>query len=241
MNLERCANQVMQEFGGAMPEHLLGMEDAAREFMAVRALELQKLGISGTDKTVINAALGPTRREDLVPGQFGHCTPAFAQLAPTDGSARVKVEIVPIESVPHYDGSRAIGFYGNPLNYMLSWDAWEEGEVYLWGDAAEDLTTLSMGSDIVFPEAFWVYLFKKTALNLVRIANLKISFQLSDDASLAPIIPALAALREDLTVQCSEWQKEFKKYTNLDLNTQPHLRRSVDELWARGSHEVTIG
>lgn len=242
--LSTCANQVLQEFGGAMPENLLGFEDAMREFLAVRALELQKLGISGTDKTVTSTSLAPTVRDAALPGGFGDITPAFVQLADagdSTGNTVSKVEIVPIEDIADYEGARAISFYGNPMRYRLAWDAWLEGTVYVWSNPILDLSAVTETTVMTFPPAFWTLLYKKTARNLVRIATLKIAFQVSDDPGLSTVAAALAVLLDSLSAQTVEWEREFRKYTNLDLNAQPHLRRSIEERWARGVNDITIG
>lgn len=246
MQLSFYANQTLQEFGsGAVPESLLSFEDAQREFLAVRALELQKAGIAASDVTVTKQTVSPSMRDDIVPPGFGNVTPAFAELAPfsdSTGNLRYKVEIVPIEDVPSYEGARVIGFYGNnPLRYRIGWDAWDEGDLYLWYDPIEDISQINAGSDLSFPTAFWMFAVKKTALNLVRVLRLKIALIGPDGFNdrMPQANNALDALEKSLFMQCGEWQLEWKKYLNLDLSTGPHLRRSNSEIRARGYHAIS--
>jgi hypothetical protein len=245
MLLSTCANQVLQEFGGAMPEVLVSFEDASREFISVRALELQKLGVSTTDVTVTKSTLNASSREGTVPATTGvGMIPAFVELTLNDSGvpdARLKVEIIPTELIPSYEGSRAIAFYGTPMKYRLSWDVWDEGTITLWHDPIEDLTQFTSNSDVTFPPNFITYLFKKTALNLIRTAVLKLA--LVDPASLrqsqANIGTALSNFQGSLAAQCSEWEVEFRKWRNLDLNSQRHLRRTQDELALSDFDNVT--
>ncbi len=244
MLLSTAANQVLQEFGGAMPDVLIDFEDAGREFISVRALELQKLGISSTDITVTKVAVAPVDREGLVPTSTGAgMTPAFVECIPFDTSTenRYKVEIIPIELIPSYEGGRAIGFYGTPGRYKISWDVWEEGTLSLWHDPIEDVESYTLESDVTFPPNFIIYLIKKTAFNLVRNADIKLA--LIDPAmfrqSKGEISGALSRFETSLARQTGEWEAEFKKFRNGDLNSQPHLRRTHDELASRDYNNVT--
>jgi hypothetical protein len=244
MLLSECANQVLQEFGGAMPDVLVSFEDASREFISVRALELQKLGVSTTDVTVTSTTLNATAREGALPQNIGiGMIPAFVELASYDStsSVRHKVAIVPTEMIPSYEGSRAIAFYGSPGRYRLSWDAWDDGVLHLWADPIEDLTAFTSTDEVAYPPNFLVHLFKKTALNLVRVALFKLA--IVDPASLrnsqANISTALNNFQMSLAAQVADWEVEFKKWRNLDLNSQAHLRRTHDELDAIGYNNVT--
>jgi hypothetical protein len=243
MQLSACANQVLQEFGGAMPDVLVSFEDASREFLSVRALELQKLGVSTTDLTVTRVPLNASTREGNVPTSTGvGMIPAFVELTPdgvTDG--RLKVEIIPLELIPSYEGSRAIAFYGTPTRYRLAWDAWDDGTLTLWHDPIEDLTQFQATTEITFPPNFLTHLFKKTALNLVRMARLKLA--LVDPASLrnsqANIATALSGFEMSIAAQVADWEVEAKKWRNQDLNSQSHLRRTHDELGYGSYNNVT--
>lgn len=245
MLLSSCANQVLQEFGGVMPEVLMSFEDAEREFLSVRALELQKLGVSTTDITVTKSTLNATQRDGLLNTSEGDgMIPAFVELTPdssTSGDDRVKVEILPVELIPSYEGARAIGFYGTPGRYRLAWDAWDEGTLTIWYDPVEDLTSIGAATDISFPPNFFTYIFKKTALNLIRVAVAKL--MIVDPAqfkeSKGNITAALSAFEKSIDRQVGEWEHEFKKWRNLDLNSSPHLRRTNDEIQARGYNNVT--
>lgn len=244
MLLSTCANQVLQEFGGVVPESLLSFEDAMREFLSVRALELQKLGISTTDITCTKHTLYPTERDGLVSASIGDMIPAFAELAPTSdstGNSRYKVEILPTELVPAYEGSRVIAFYGTPTRYRLGWDSWDEGSLTLWYDPIEDLTQMTAATDLTFPPAFWTFLFKKSALNLVRLLKLKLATldPISVSNNKANIVAVLGMFEESLFEQVTEWQAEFRKFLNLDLNSQSHLRRTSDEIRARSYNNVS--
>jgi hypothetical protein len=244
MLLSTCANQVIQEFGGVVPENLLSFEDAMREFLSVRALELQKVGASTTDLTCTKLALAPSSRDALVGGSIGNAIPAFAELTPSSdstGNTRYKVEILPTELVPAYEGARVIAFYGTPTRYRLGWDAWNEGTLILWYDPIEDLSLLTSATDLTFPPAFWTFIIKKAAFNLVRLLKLKLVAL--DPANLttrkADLVNVLTMFEQSLIGQVGEWQAEFRKYINLDLNSQSHLRRTSDEIRARGYDNVS--
>lgn len=244
MLLSTCANQVLQEFGGAMPEVLVSFEDASREFLSVRALEMQKLGASTTDITVTKSNLSANTRDGLLPTITGvGMIPAFVELMHYDSSSEVrsKVEILPTELIPAYEGSRAIAFYGTPGRYRLAWDAWDEGTIVLWHDPIDDLTQFTGATDVNFPPNFLTYLFKKTALNLVRVANFKLA--IVDPASLRAsqnnIAGALKQFEASLASQVGDWNAEFKKWRNMDLNSQAHLRRTNDEIQSVGYNNIT--
>lgn len=244
MLLSACANQVLQEFGGAMPDNLVSFEDATREFLSVRALELQKIGVSTTDITVTTQTINATTRDGLldVSSKAG-VIPAFVELTPTSaaGDEKYKVEIIPVELIPDYEGGRAIAFYGTPMRYRLAWDSWDEGTLTLWHDPIEDMTAITAATNVTFPPNFWTHLFKKTALNLIRLARLKLA--IIDPASLrqsqANISTALTGFEQSLVMQIAEWEQEMKKWRNLDLNAQAHLRRTNDEINGRGYNNVT--
>lgn len=244
MLLSTVANQVLQEFGGAMPDVLINFEDASREFLSVRALEMQKLGVSTTDVTVTKTTLNVSTRDGAVPTTTGvGMIPAFVELTTFDSSssARHKVEIVPTELIPSYEGSRAIAFYGTPTRYRISWDSWDDGTITLWHDPIDDLTQFESNSEVPFPPNFLMYLVKKTALNLVRVARFKLAIidPASYRQSQANISSALGGFEASLAGQVADWSAEFKKWRNLDLNSQAHLRRTHDELDAAGFNNVT--
>lgn len=245
MLLSACANQVLQEFGGAMPDNLVSFEDASREFLSVRALELQRLGVATTDYTVTKSTLNASDRDGLLSPIFGEdMIPAFAELTPIDSSNenyKYKVAIITPDLIPAYEGTRAIAFYGTPKRYRLAWDAWDDGTLTVYYDPVEDLTAIGQSSDVSFPAAFWTMLYKKAALNLVRLAIFKLA--IIDPAefrtSKMDIERSLNSFVALLAPQVAEWEAEFKRYRALDLNTQPHLRRTQDELSLADYHNTS--
>ena len=245
MLLSACANQVLQEFGGAMPDNLVSFEDASREFLSVRALELQKLGVSTADFTVTKSVLNASTRDGLVTPSFGEdMIPAFAELTPRDSSDenyKYKVEIISADLIPAYEGTRSIAFYGTPKRYRLAWDAWEDGTLTIFYDPVEDITSIGQASDVTFPSAFWTMLFKKAALNVVRLAIFKLA--IIDPAEFkstkADIERSLQSFVALISPQVAEWEHEFRRHRSLDMNTQPHLRRTQDELALADYHNVS--
>lgn len=236
MLLSTAANNVLQEFGGAMPDNLISFEDATREFLNVRALELQKLGIATGDHTVTKSTLNASDRDGLVSPIFGEdMIPGFVELHRFDANYendRDKVEIISVDLIPSYEGGRAIAFYGTPKRYRLAWDAWDEGTITVYYDPVEDITEIGQSQDITFPAAFWTFLIKKAALNLIRVALVKLA--IIDPAefrtSKQDISKALTSFVALISPQVLEWEREFHKFRNADLNTQPHLRRTTDEI-----------
>lgn len=236
MLLSQCANQVLQEFGGAMPESLVSFEDASREFLSVRALELQKLGVATTDYTVTKTTLSASDRDGLLSPIFGDdMIPAWVEATPANSSnnnIRYKVAIITPDLIPAYEGARAIAFYGNPKRYRLSWDAWDDDTVTIYYDPVEDLTAIGQADDLTFPQAFWTLLFKKAALNTVRVALVKLALVNPSEfqGTKSDVVNALNSFVGLLAPQVAEWEHELRRYRALDLNTQPHLRRTQDEL-----------
>jgi hypothetical protein len=228
-----------------MPDNLISFEDAQREFISVRALELQKLGASTADITVTKQSLNPSDRDGLVSPGIGDLIPGFVEIVPYDqpvsGNTRYKVEILPVELIPAYEGSRAIAFYGTPTRFRISWDAWDEGDVEIWYDPVEDITQITSATDLVFPQAFWVFLIKKTALNLVRVAKFKlialdpVEFRNSQKL----LLDSFAHFEGSIADQVRVWEQEFNKHRSTDLNAQPHLRRTNDEVLSRGYNNVS--
>jgi len=227
-----------------MPDSLVSFEDAEREFINVRALELQKIGVSSTDITVVKQQLHPTTRDQLlIPTNGIDMIPAFVEIRPREmyGEERSKVEIVPVDAIPSYEGARAIAFYGTPMRYRISWDAWEEGDMTLYYDPVEDITSYGLSSDLTFPNGFWPFLIKKTALNVVRIAKVKLALINPSEYTMqkGDIANALFSFEMSIGGQVMDWEREIQKFRNLDLNSQPHLRRTQDELRARDWNNVS--
>lgn len=245
MQLSDCISRVLSEFGGALPESLVSYSDVVKELVSVRSLELQKLGIATTNITTSHIEFTPSSREGSLPVPYDYI-PSFVEFIPNNTSQdvriRYKVEILPVESISEYEGARAIAFYGMPRKYLLSWDCWKFGKLDVWFDPVEDFTAINSDtSDITFPPAFWNFLFKKTALNIVRVALLKIS--MSRDPEIVErmelIRSSLAMFAKDLNNAVAEWEMEMAKFRNLDLNTQPHLRRTQEEILLSSYNNVT--
>jgi hypothetical protein len=243
MILNTAANSVMMEFGGILDERLLAFEDAKREFLYTRALELQKLGIADSNKTVVIDELATAARDGelTMPEGLASMMPAFVEFQYNNTTgARSQVRIVAVEDIPNYEGSRAIAFYGEPLRYRLSWNAWEQGDLYLGYDGIENPSAVGGANDLAFPPAFWTFLVKKTAFNLIDIIRLKLSFLMREEEAdqMKAIASALDSKEQKLVVQTQEWSKEFARWINKDLNQQPILRRSNEELWARQNDQT---
>ena len=231
------------EFGtGVIPEELLSFEDVKVQTSQVRALELQKLGVSDTDRTVTKDTLGATQRDDVLPPKFGSVIPAFAEVQynqQTDPTRREKVEIVPVESIPELEGSRCIAFYGEPMRYRLAWDSWNDngGIVYLWFDPIEDISSSLGSQDKIFPEAFWTLIVKKAALNVIRIVRMKaLHIDKNDREELNSILSMFEA---SMIAQIGEWERQFQIWKNLDYNSGPRLRRTLEEIMDRSYDNVT--
>jgi hypothetical protein len=238
MILNNAANAVLQEFGGLIEERLLSFEDAKREFLYTRGLELQKLGIADSNKTVIIDEFSVSDRdgEITMPTGLSGILPAFVEYGGSSStSRRDTVRIVTVDDIPSYEGSRAIAFYGDPLKYRLSWNSWDHGTLFLGYDGIEDMDALLGSSDLSFPPNFWTFLVKKTAFNIIDVLRLKIAFlmRVEEIEQMKLIENALNSKERKLLVQCQEWSTEFKRWINKDLNQQPVLRRSNEELMAR--------
>jgi hypothetical protein len=249
MKLGACVSSVMAELGGNLPDGILTYADASTEFLSVRALELQKMGISSTNVTSDHIVINPPSREGLLPTYpsipYVDVIPSFVELIPknisTNSYIRYKVEIVPVESIPEYEGARAIAFFGMPRKYRLAFDVWDSGSLDLWYDGVEDITTKDVTSDVTFPPAFWTFLFKKTALNLISKAMLRLSYNTSPQTRklAGDLTNGLKMAAEGLAMQVKEWELEMMKFRNLDLNTQPHLRRTHEEILLSDYNNIT--
>lgn len=242
-DLNSNAARVLAEFGGRLPAHLLQFEDARREFLQTRALELQKLGASDTDKTVQKISLRLKDRVGavLVPKGLEGVIPAFVETSVCNcgncGSVE-KVEIVPVEKIPEYTSGRVIAFFGNPLQYRTNFNCCSAA---LWFDPVEDLMSIEGADETKFVPAFTTYLVKKAALNLcgALLMNIALHSAPEEDERMKIIIGAITGFQNNLSIQVSEWALEFKKYVNFPFNTQPNLRRTQDEISVRGYHNTT--
>lgn len=244
MKLADCGNQVLQEFGGAMPDNLISFEDAVREFLNVRGLELQKLGMSVSDVTLTKQTLNPSARDEALPIGFGDdCIPAFAVATPNSGSDTwsAKVAILPMDTIDSYEGSRAIAFYGNtPKRIKYAWDVWDCDEtVVVYFDPVEDMTTWTIdpatqAPEVVFPPGFLPMLFKKAALNLIRVALVKLALVNPAEyiSGKGDIFTALKMFENSIAAQVAEWDFEARRFRSLGRNQQPHKRRTFDEILA---------
>lgn len=251
------SNAALQEFGGIIPAELLAFEDARREFLYVRQLELQKLGIAPSNKTVTSSILDVSTREGTLELADDNCDTepwaidvAFVEFQPTGGTIdeRIKVTIVGVEDITNYEGARAISFYGNPLKYRLSWDSWDHGTLYLYYDPVEDIETLTDLSDcgnenaITFPLQFWQLLSKKTAFNLIDVIRLKLAFhQRPEEKEQTDLINnALTKMEQKLALRIAELDREWRRYINRDLNQQTYMRRSIIEMSARRANDASL-
>jgi hypothetical protein len=244
MQLNTAANAVLGEFGNIIPEPLFAHDDAKREFLYTRALELQKLGIADSDKTVVIDQLDVSSRDGQLnmPGQFAGMMPAFVEHLRTNATKPETVRIVQPEDIPSYEGTRAIAFYSEPLRYRVAWNSWETGVLYLGYDGIEDMNQLGGTTDLTFPPAFWTMLVKKTALKAIATIRLKMAFlnRAEEKENISLIADALKSKEATLLADVSEWQKEFHRWINKDLNQQATLRRHADELEARRSGELGL-
>lgn len=255
VTLDSCANGVLQEFGGLLPETILSFEDAKREFLYTRALEIQKLGIADSNKTVTSAKLVVSSRTGLLllPDDAGDADifPAAVEFQPTGTTGRQKVVIIEVDDIPGYEGDRAIAFFDNPMKYRLSWDCWKTGDLFLFYDPIEDITTIRGADTLKFPLAFWTLLTKKTAFNLVDMIRLKLAWlQRAEEheqtrvevrGQIPALLGALASREAKLAVQVQEWEREFRRWINKDLSQGPYLRRNQMEINARAYRDVSSG
>lgn len=240
--LNENAARVSVEFG-RLSNNLIQFEDVAREFLQVRSLELQRLGISDTEKTVVHKTIKTGQREGNM-AAYGNFTPAFCEYIPNNAVSpdlRYKVAIIPVDQVPEYEGGRAIAFFGNPRKYRAAWDFWENGEIDVWYDPIDDINTLVGSSDMAFAPNFDTFLVKQTQFNLIPLAciNLAVNGTVEEEAKSKAIERALDKMGEYLQPQLAKWEKEFRKYLTRDYNTQKHLRRTQDEILAQNYGNVS--
>lgn len=241
--LDESANAVMMEFGGVVPEELLSLEDARREFLYVRSLARQKIGIADTDKTVTSTPLTVTQRDDALPPNLQHIIPAFVEYEhnfPISPNDLRRVLIVPADDIPNYEGARAIAFYGEPLRYKLSWNAWEDGSLTLYYDPVDDLSAISGDDDLPFPMQFHTMLVKQAALKVTDIIKLKMTFldRWEEKDRAERLLGVLGGIEAKLLLQVSDWENEFKRWINKDHNEGPITRRTNEEIQARGYNDV---
>lgn len=238
--LNEYSNQILQEFGSVLPDTLLSLEDCRREFLRVLALKMQELGISDTDKTVFCKILDHDERAGLLPENL---TPAFVEFVPAGANenAREKVEIIPLEDVATYEGCHAMAFYGNPQGFRAAWDFWNYGTLYFYYDPIPQLEGYRGSDTITFPPAFFTLLVKQAAFNSASTVKLKLAVLAPPEMTgrMDVILKVLASVEQTLMLQLEQWQREFKKFLNKDLNEQPHLRRSFSELQAAGYNDIT--
>lgn len=231
-----------------IPETLLSFEDVKRKFVRVRALAMQQLGFSDTDKTATFGSFTPAARDGLVDLGLGAregVLPNFVEFLPT-GAARnqgheVKVEIIPARDIPAYEGAFVIAFYGDPLRYRLGFDSWNRGTLYLHYDPVEDWTAIAGTTAPNFPQNFEIMLENKSALLLIDTLRFKMAFKLPEEIAdrIQLIDKALDRLQQTKAAELAEWEKEFKLWKNTELNEQPHMRRTNDEIGNRGYGNVT--
>lgn len=247
--LAQHTNNVLAEFGSVIPDNLLSFEDVMRKFVRVRALELQKLGISDTDKTVIEDTLEVTARSGAMPGKYIDASisilPAGVSLQPNASTNyREFVEIVPVEDIPSYEGENAISFYGEPMRYKMAADLWLRGTIYLLYDPVENWDVLINSTEVTFPPQFKILLEVKTALAVIDLIPLKLAVKQPNefpDEQKAKITEALTIFAVNKGRELAEWEEQFKLWRNKDLNEGPRTRRTYDELKARNYRGINRG
>lgn len=236
MKLINGANQVLQEFGGVLPDSLVSIEDAARELLSVRALELQKLGVSTSDITLTTMTITPAARDEAVSlGTNADIVPAFVVATPLNAasdSIRYKVAIIPPDRIHAYEGSRAVAFYGTPKRIMYAWDVWDCDEsLTLYYDPIEDVSAIDTETTLTFPPGFYTMLVKKAALNIARVVKLKLAvLSPLDYPNRGEIVNVLSSFEASIAGQVADWEAEARKFRSLDRSQQPHLRRTWDEI-----------
>lgn len=235
-------SQVLSEFGDIIPSPILSFQDVAREFLNVYMLEMQKLGISNTNITVEYFDVTSPSREFNLRNVIGKDVfPAFIEFYPNNSIRIDKVEIVPLDKIPTYEGGKAAAFFGNPLKIKLSWDYWKDGKLRIYYDPIYDLTSTDLAENVSFPPNFIPYIVKKTAYYLIGLILLKASTlsYVDSDFNLQNFVSAMNAIKENLNTQIIEWSEEFRKFKNIDRNFQPRLRRTWDELQGMSYDNVT--
>lgn len=253
--LNECANAVLAEFGFMPSESICSFEDAKREFLQTRALELQKLGVADSNKTVTSAKLVVASRTGslVLPDNAGDpdIIPAAVEFQPTGSTTRQKVVIVEVDDIPGFENDRAIAFFDNPLKYRLAWDSWTYGDLYLYYDPVEDMSAIAGGDTLTFSLAFWTLLTKKTALALCSMIHLKLTWLAREEeraqtayvgsraSQTPPLLGALAAVEQKLMMQVQEWDREFRRFINKDLGQGPYKRRTQMEINGRGYLDVS--
>jgi hypothetical protein len=231
--LNEQSNRVLQEFGGRIPANLLQFEDARREFLSVRSLELQKLGVS--HKTVESKLLSGNARSGTLSPEM---TPSFVEFSYTGTTGVHRVEIVSLDKLPEYESGRAISFYGD--RYKTSFDFWNNGAITLWYDPIEDFFNTSGDDDVPFVSSFSTYLVKQAAFNLcgVLMLNLALNAAPEEEEKMKLVVNLLTGFQTTLSMQVAEWKKEFKKHVNAPFGNQPHLRGTNDEILAQGFNNI---
>ncbi|MBX3288371.1 MAG: hypothetical protein KF855_03405 [Acidobacteria bacterium] len=240
--LNESANAVLMEFGGVVPDELLSLEDARREFLYVRSLAMQKMAIADTDKTVSSTSLNVTQRDGVMPDS--NIIPAFVEYLPNNpiygDEEQRRVLIVPADDIPNYEGSRAIAFYGSPLRFRLAWNVWEFGTLKLYFDPVEDISDISGEDEVPFPVQFHTMLVKQTALKLTDIIKLKLTMldRWEEKDRSERLLGVLGGIETKLLLQIADWENEYKRWINKDQNEGPILRRSNEEIMARGYNDI---
>ncbi len=233
-------NNVFAEFGSVIPENWLSWEDVARKFVRVRALELEKMGLSNTGKTLQVNTWVPTAREGAVESKFvsqadrTSIHPQHVELqANSVSNYRDYVEIVPVAAIPEFEGDYAVAFYGDPLQYKMSADLWEIGTIYVYYDTIESWDDYEIVTTVDFPPNFTVMLELKTAIAVADLALLKIAVKNPkeiSDMQREQISKAMGLFIGQKSRELREWEDQFKVWLNRDRNTQPRVRRTYDEL-----------
>lgn len=213
-NLGTHANNILALFGH-LPECMLSMEEAANAFLRTRKFYWQQIGTSAQDMRVRRILLDTTAHErefELPGGIESDAFPAFAEIevAIESGGERAPVDIVPREALLRREGERALSVFDFPIRARLAWDAWDDGDVYLFYDPSARLEG-DLDTEIVFPYEYLEMIEQKSAYDLAALAMVKEqqeSFNMDRPAN-EGLIRGLGALSQTFAANIQRWEREW--------------------------------
>jgi hypothetical protein len=122
--LEEAVNQVLRNCGNPSAD-VLSFEEATDFYLSALDYYLQMLTGSDSFQAGVNTPFNPPVKEGAVGGQYPLIIPGFAEiLVDADNNRWTGISIVNVDDINDVEavGRRAIAFFGQPVQYRLSWN-----------------------------------------------------------------------------------------------------------------------
>jgi hypothetical protein len=213
--LEEGVNQVLRNCGGP-PADVLSFEEATDFYLSALDYYLQML--TGSDNFQASGAsvpFVPPTKIGQVGGQFPSTIPGYVEVqASADRDIWSGISIVNVDDINDFEGvgRRAIAFYGQPVQYRLSWDPTLHADTLRLWYSPDSLGAQTLQDTPPLPRTFFQNMVPMRATVIDALAQLI----LKDPTRYQAFVSLKMGTYSN---QLQQWDEQFKSfvYENKDL------------------------